>query len=142
MICFSHPVFNAYADCRAPAFYISARSRWHLTGGAICFEEAVWAKLIDDSPCTNFVAPQVFIETRAPETLAEPIAQFIDELRKWKRAGCKITPKPLRRQRQAICDACPFWRPSPFGLLGHCGKCHCTRAKTFLLTSACPIGKW
>ena len=68
------------------------------------------------------------------------------ELLAWKSAGCPMTPRAVRRQRIAFCEACKFYKPG--GNLGF-GECHapgcgCSRAKLWLATSKCPLNppKW
>ena len=65
-------------------------------------------------------------------------------LRRWVGSGCALAPSRERKIRSAICSACPHW----YGLgnlgLGECRApgCGCTRAKVWLATERCPIGKW
>lgn len=65
-------------------------------------------------------------------------------LRRWQAAGFPLTPRPVRRERGAICAACEHWYPGGNLGLGECRApgCGCTRAKWWLATEACPLGKW
>lgn len=66
------------------------------------------------------------------------------ELKAWRQAGYPVASKATRRQREAICKACPKWSAKGNWGLGECThpKCGCTKAKIMLATSKCPDGKW
>lgn len=65
-------------------------------------------------------------------------------LRRWKREGYRLATKPQRNVRAAICSACPYWHPAGNLWLGECRApgCGCTRAKIWLASEKCPLGKW
>lgn len=81
-------------------------------------------------------------------TVATPAAVKLGNLRRalrrWQAAGCPLAPRPVRRVRGAICSACPYWAGLGNLGLGECRApgCGCTRAKAWLATEACPLGKW
>ena len=68
------------------------------------------------------------------------------ELRNWRRAGYPLTPRAERKRRDAICAACEYFNKGGNLGLGEClaPGCGCTRAKTWLATSRCPLPepKW
>ena len=57
----------------------------------------------------------------------------------WVQAGLPLAADAEINRRQAICNACERWLPHP---VPHCSICGCTTAKTWLATSACPLGTW
>ena len=65
-------------------------------------------------------------------------------LRRWRGSGFAMTPGRERRIRSAICAVCPHWHGLGNLGLGECRApgCGCTRAKIWLATEACPLGKW
>lgn len=77
-----------------------------------------------------------------------PAAQKLRNLRRalvrWNAAGHPMASRATRKARGAICAACEHWRPGGNLGLGECAApgCGCTRAKWWLATEACPLGKW
>lgn len=77
-----------------------------------------------------------------------PAAQKLRNLRRalgrWNAAGRPTASRATRKARGAICSACEHWRPGGNLGLGECAApgCGCTRAKWWLATEACPLGKW
>lgn len=65
-------------------------------------------------------------------------------LQRWQAAGRPLAPRAVRQARGAACRACPHWHPGGNLGLGECAApgCGCTRAKWWLATEACPLGKW
>lgn len=65
-------------------------------------------------------------------------------MRRWTHAGCPLAPGRVRKIRSAICSACHHWSGLGNIGLGECRApgCGCTRAKVWLATEACPLGKW
>lgn len=72
------------------------------------------------------------------------LGRLLRSLRRWQAAGRPLAPRPVRRARAAICGACEHWNPGGNLGLGECRApgCGCTRAKWWLATEACPLGKW
>ena len=68
------------------------------------------------------------------------------ELGNWRRAGYPLTPRAERKRRDAICAACEYFNKGGNLGLGEClaPGCGCSRAKTLLATSRCPLPqpKW
>lgn len=77
-----------------------------------------------------------------PVGLITKARRLKDELRGWARAGFPQVTRETRQKRKAICYACPHWNPEGNIGLGACRKCGCSRAKLYLATAKCPIGKW
>ncbi len=81
-------------------------------------------------------------------TAATPSAVKIGNLRRalrrWQQSGFKLTPSSERKTRSSICAACPHWDDAGNLGLGECRApgCGCTRAKVWLATERCPLGKW
>ena len=77
---------------------------------------------------SNFAA---FFKQKKEEILegvAEAAASKMDE---------KVDPN-VRDSRLAVCNACEFML-----LTGNCMKCGCfMRAKSWMKTKKCPVGKW
>lgn len=69
---------------------------------------------------------------------------LLTAVRRWQAAGFPLAPGRVRRVRGAICAACPYWAGSGNLGFGECRApgCGCTRAKIWLATEACPLGKW
>jgi hypothetical protein len=63
---------------------------------------------------------------------------------KWARVGFSIAPVLQRRQRRAICHACPAYDRTGHAGLGACRdpRCGCTSLKRWLPTERCPQNKW
>ena len=84
----------------------------------------------------------------APASVATPAAIKLGNLRRalarWNAAGRPMASRATRKARGAICAACEHWRPGGNLGLGECAApgCGCTRAKWWLATEACPLGKW
>lgn len=82
----------------------------------------------------------------APERagLLTKAARLKAALQEWRRAGLPLASRAARKERQACCDACEYYRPTGNLGLGECTApgCGCTRAKLWLATSVCPLGKW
>jgi hypothetical protein len=68
------------------------------------------------------------------------------EVLAWHRAGRPWTPRAERRRRDTICKACEYANPGGNFGLGECTApgCGCSRIKTWLATSKCPLPepKW
>lgn len=65
-------------------------------------------------------------------------------MKKWVASGCQLAPSKVRKIRSSICSMCPYWNGDGNIGLGECKApgCGCTRAKVWLATESCPIGKW
>jgi len=65
-------------------------------------------------------------------------------LGRWIKSGFGLANRALRRQRQAICEACPMWRLKGNAGLGECldPRCGCSKLKRWLPGESCPQGKW
>lgn len=81
-------------------------------------------------------APVVPILTKAQ--------RMLQGLGRWQHAGFKVAPLEERERRGGICNLCPHWKPDGNWGLGECTApgCGCTRAKVWLATERCPLGKW
>jgi hypothetical protein len=79
-----------------------------------------------------------------PVTVLTKAERMMRALNRWQRAGFKIAPLEERERRGGICDLCPHWKPEGNWGLGECTApgCGCTRAKVWLATERCPLGKW
>jgi len=90
------------------------------------------------------VAPRLPPPEHAP--LLTKAARLRRELLNWRRAGYPLTPREERRRRDALCAACEYFNRGGNLGLGEClaPGCGCTRAKTWLATSRCPLPepKW
>jgi len=88
------------------------------------------------------------IDAAPVASVATPAAVKLRHLRRalqrWQASGCPLAPRAVRRARAAACAACPHWHPDGNLGLGECRApgCGCTRAKWWLATEACPLGKW
>lgn len=62
------------------------------------------------------------------------------ELKVWLAAGAKLVPTSVRKERLAICEACPYYDPKGNWGMGACQApgCGCSRIKLALATSKCP----
>lgn len=85
----------------------------------------------------------------APEPLPEPtVLDMADHLGgalvKWAARGFPIADRGLRIHRLGLCRQCVHWREDARAGLGKCAhpSCGCTKAKVFLKTEKCPIGRW
>jgi hypothetical protein len=57
----------------------------------------------------------------------------------WAKTGLKLATNYEARRRQAICHACPLYRPDS----NRCGKCGCSVAiKPWLNSATCPEVRW
>lgn len=83
-----------------------------------------------------------------PAAIKTPVAMKIANLRhamrRWLANGLRIAPSAIRKERAAICRMCPHWNPAGNLGLGECRApgCGCTRAKIWLASESCPVGKW
>lgn len=81
-------------------------------------------------------------EQPAPEkaSAVTKLRRLRRELATWAKSGAKIVPRPVRRERMAICAACSYFSAAGNMGLGAClyPGCGCTRAKAWLATSVCP----
>lgn len=79
-----------------------------------------------------------------PSPRANKIRNLRVAMKKWKDSGFAMTPGRERRIRGAICAVCPHWNGMGNFGFGECRApgCGCTRAKWWLATEACPLGKW
>lgn len=77
-------------------------------------------------------------------TVADLAARAGGALVKWAARGFPIAPTEVRMRRFEICRACEFWRDDARFGLGKCNHpgCGCTKAKLYLATERCPVGKW
>lgn len=91
------------------------------------------------------LAPVVVPPPSSPK-LSSPnkLRRLVKELGVWKKAGFPVASKKTRQDRATVCDGCEHWRAAGNGGLGECMApgCGCTRAKRWLATSKCPLGKW
>lgn len=84
----------------------------------------------------------------APAAVAAPAAAKLRNLgravRRWAAAGLPLADRATRRSRAALCASCKHWCPTGNLGLGEClaPGCGCTRAKWWLATERCPLGKW
>ena len=92
-------------------------------------------------------APALTNSAAVPATPAPVTASPVTKLRRlrrelttWAKAGAKLVPREFRRERLAICGACPYWSAAGNLGLGECKYpgCGCTRVKAALSTSKCP----
>lgn len=65
-------------------------------------------------------------------------------LKRWLASGCRMAPSGVRKARLAVCFQCEHWHAAGNLGLGECRApgCGCTRAKAWLATESCPLGKW
>jgi hypothetical protein len=98
---------------------------------------------------TSATAPKPPLPSKPPfehASLITKATRLRRELKQWHRAGHPMTPRLERKRRAAICAACEYFNAlGNFGM-GECRApgCGCTRAKTWLATSRCPLPepKW
>lgn len=79
-----------------------------------------------------------------PTSAAQKLRNLKTAMKRWQASGFEMAPGRERKIRSAICSVCPHWNGlGNFGL-GECKApgCGCTRAKVWLATEACPLGKW
>lgn len=103
----------------------------------------VYHRPLKKDPNAVPVPAQMVREMGVKPEKASPFTKFgrlKHELGRWYRAGHKIVPKEIRKQRLAICKACEYFNPQGNLGLGECQYpgCGCTKAKLFLATSICP----
>lgn len=100
-------------------------------------------RLIVHRPDLHLPRPADTVATAAAPA-AVKLLHLRRALRRWQAAGCPLAPRPVRHARATICTACPHWAPGGNLGLGECRApgCGCTRAKWWLATEACPLGKW
>lgn len=68
--------------------------------------------------------------------------RVVKEGARWVRHGLPPAIETVRAERRVICETCAHWDTR--GRLARCRhpSCHCTAAKLWLATSACPMRKW
>lgn len=136
MICFDYQRMLATAAARPPGYVDAVMREGVRRGSEVCMSEESYRML-----CLRFSASSPPAEIQ-PLSFPQALKEFAHELHRWRAAGYAISPKPLRLARQAICSTCEHWRPRKYVLLGACAICHCTTAKPYLHSSACPLHKW
>lgn len=69
---------------------------------------------------------------------------FGKEVVGWAKAGFGRASDEELGRRRAICAEvpCPHWDHSAYLGMGGCHLCGCSRAKLYLATASCPMGKW
>lgn len=100
-------------------------------------------KLIVHRPDLHLPRPADTVASMATPA-AVKLGHLRRALRRWQAAGSPLASRPVRRARAGICTACEHWAPLGNLGLGECRApgCGCTRAKWWLATEACPLGKW
>jgi len=83
------------------------------------------------------VQPTLVFENPGPIT---KFKRLMVALKHWRKAGLKLTPRSMRKARDAACAVCPYWDPKGNWGWGEClaPGCGCTRFKQYLLSSTCP----
>lgn len=139
-VCFRYEHLQQTARARPSGYLDEVLRVGRREGADVCMSEEDYRAL-----CARFSpgqivssAPAIFGTRPEPLNWFEAMREFVEELRRWSKAGFVIAPREKRAGRQKICDQCEHWRPHAYGLLGDCELCRCTKAKTFLLTSQCP----
>ena len=77
-----------------------------------------------------------------PPSLTDMAKNLVGELAEWTLRGFPTPDEDELKQRLETCAACPHWDAQAVAGHGRCLKCGCSRAKLFLKTAKCPIGKW
>lgn len=77
-------------------------------------------------------------------TLPDMADHLASSMLAWAAAGFAVAPSSVRALRLEQCETCEFWDGKARLTLGKCRhpSCGCTRAKLWLATERCPIGRW
>ena len=75
-------------------------------------------------------------------TLLDMARNFTKAVAGWAGAGFPMVSEKEFQKRAEICAACPHWNDAARHGMGSCDLCGCSRAKLFMATQRCPIGKW
>lgn len=89
-------------------------------------------------------SPTVHREPPPEPTIAHMAANFLTATARWLAAGAPVVARETFEHRLATCRACEYWDEAARAGAGKCNhpNCGCTKAKLWLATEKCPIGKW
>ncbi len=84
------------------------------------------------------------VSTQYSPTIAEMTRNFADAMLRWVGSGFATVDEVAFTLRLAQCRACPHWDEAARAGVGKCNhpKCGCTKAKLWLASERCPIGRW
>lgn len=106
---------------------------------------ANWTEVFEDNICRNTATlPCEHRDTGLRRAFAMA-TRFARSMTEWAGSGFKLADEETVKQRQAICNDCPYWEDT--GLIGwgfgRCGKCGCAgHLKLGIAVEKCPLGKW
>lgn len=90
------------------------------------------------------VPPRASVALPDPPTITEMTRNFAGAMLRWAGSGFATVDEVAFRLRLAQCRACPHWDEAARAGAGKCNhpKCGCTKAKLWLASERCPLGRW